>query len=148
MAFFSKLRERLFKTSSKLEGNLEALVEEAEDAVDPAPEPEGERPGLISRLVGQGRAPTRVLDDDMLESLEEVLIQADLGVDTALKVSARMAEGRFGRRLAVSDIKALLAAEVAAILEPVARPMPLYPKRPQVVLVVGVNGSGKTTTIG
>ncbi|MEM1264818.1 MAG: signal recognition particle-docking protein FtsY [Pseudomonadota bacterium] len=150
MAFFSKLRERLFKTSSKLEDNLEALVEEAEAAVDPAPEPEpeGERPGFIGRLVGQGRAPTRVLDDDMLESLEEVLIQADLGVDTALKVSARMAEGRFGRRLAVGDIKALLAAEVAAILEPVARPMPLYPKRPQVVLVVGVNGSGKTTTIG
>ncbi|MEM8657665.1 MAG: signal recognition particle-docking protein FtsY, partial [Pseudomonadota bacterium] len=46
------------------------------------------------------------------------------------------------------EIKTLLAAEVSAILDPVARPMPLYPKTPQVVLVVGVNGSGKTTTIG
>jgi fused signal recognition particle receptor len=84
----------------------------------------------------------------MLESLEELLIAADMGVDTALKVTARMAEGRFGRRLGAREIKEALAAEIAAILEPVARPMPIYPKRPQVVLVVGVNGSGKTTTIG
>ncbi len=84
----------------------------------------------------------------MLESLEELLIAADMGVDTSLKLAARMAEGRFGRRLGAREIKAALAAEITAVLEPVARPMPIYQKRPQVVLVVGVNGSGKTTTIG
>ena len=90
----------------------------------------------------------RELDDEMLEQLEELLIAADMGVDTALRVTANMAEGRLGRRLSVREIKELLATEVARIMEPVARPLPLYPQRPQVVLVVGVNGSGKTTTIG
>jgi fused signal recognition particle receptor len=71
-----------------------------------------------------------------------------MGVETALKVTANMAEGRYGRRMSASEIKRLLAGEIAAILEPVAVPMPIYAKRPQVVLVVGVNGSGKTTTIG
>jgi fused signal recognition particle receptor len=69
-------------------------------------------------------------------------------VDTALRVAANLAEGRMGRKLSVREIKALLAAEIARIMEPVARPLPLYATRPQVVLVVGVNGSGKTTTIG
>jgi fused signal recognition particle receptor len=59
-----------------------------------------------------------------------------------------MAEGRMGKKLSVDEIKSLLASEIARIMEPVARPMPIYPKTPQVVLVVGVNGSGKTTTIG
>ena len=90
----------------------------------------------------------RVLDDDMLESLEELLIASDMGVDTALRVSANIAEGRYGRRVSVREIKEALAAEVARVMEPVARPLPLYAKTPQVVLVVGVNGSGKTTTIG
>jgi fused signal recognition particle receptor len=90
----------------------------------------------------------RTLDDAMVEQLEELLIAADMGVDTALRVTANMAEGRMGSRLSVDEIKQLLADEVARIMEPVARPMPLYNQKPQVVLVVGVNGSGKTTTIG
>jgi fused signal recognition particle receptor len=90
----------------------------------------------------------RELDDAMLESLEELLISTDMGVDTALRVTANLAEGRFGKKLSAEEIKSLLAAEIARIMEPVARPMPLYPQKPQVVLVVGVNGSGKTTTIG
>jgi fused signal recognition particle receptor len=195
MAFFSKLRERLFKSSSRLDEGLEAIIDEAPDEAggpqpaDPAParapippspapptpagatapppvsrpdalpeaapEPAGPeeqspaRSGFMGRLFGRA-APerSRVLDDAMLESLEELLIQADLGVETALKVTAAMAEGRFGRRMSAREIKGLLAREIAAILEPVARPMPIYAKRPQVVLVVGVNGSGKTTTIG
>ncbi|WP_020043663.1 signal recognition particle-docking protein FtsY, partial [Salipiger mucosus] len=110
-------------------------------------------PGLLGRLLGRGAAPgtpevRRVLDDEMLESLEELLIASDMGVDTALRVSANIAEGRYGKRVSAREIKELLAAEVARIMEPVARPLPLYPKTPQVVLVVGVNGSGKTTTIG
>src|SRR5690606_37678784 len=83
-----------------------------------------------------------------LEQLEELLIASDMGVDTALRVTANMAEGRMGKRLSTAEIKELMASEIARIMEPVARPMPIYSKKPQVVLVVGVNGSGKTTTIG
>lgn len=109
------------------------------------------KPGLLGRLMGRA-APTtvvrRALDDDMLEQLEELLITADMGVDTALRVTSNMAEGRFGKKLSVAEIKQLMADEISRIMDPVARPLPLYPKTPQVVLVVGVNGSGKTTTIG
>ncbi len=112
---------------------------------------DGAKPGLLGRLLGRGAPRTvtrRALDDDMLESLEELLITADMGVDTALRVTANMAEGRFGKKLSVDEIKGLLATEISRIMDPVAKPLPLYPKTPQVVLVVGVNGSGKTTTIG
>ncbi|WP_299195176.1 signal recognition particle-docking protein FtsY [uncultured Litoreibacter sp.] len=116
-----------------------------------APQEPAKKPGLIGRLLGRTEKKTvirRELDDDMLEALEELLISADMGVETALRVTANMAEGRFGKKLSTDEIKQLLAQEIAKIMEPVAKPMPLYPKRPQVVLVVGVNGSGKTTTIG
>jgi fused signal recognition particle receptor len=113
-----------------------------------APVEEPARPGLIGRLFGKADEPRRILDDAMLESLEELLIQADLGVETAIRVTANIAEGRYGRKVSTGELKAALAAEVARIMTPVARPLPLYPKTPQVVLVVGVNGSGKTTTIG
>ncbi|WP_406721062.1 signal recognition particle-docking protein FtsY [Thioclava litoralis] len=108
------------------------------------------KPGFFGRLLGGARddSPRRVLDDEFLESLEELLIASDMGVDTSLRVTANLAEGRMGRKLSVNEIKGLLAQEVARIMEPVAKPMPIFPKRPQVVLVVGVNGSGKTTTIG
>ena len=170
MAFFGKLKERLFKSSSKLDAGLEAIVEEGTDAppgeqapaappAEEAPEAAPEaapaaapaKPGLIGRLLGRADAagaPRRVLDDDMLEELEELLITTDMGVDTALRVTANLAEGRMGRRVSTREIKGLLAQEIARIMEPVARPMPLYATSPQVVLVVGVNGSGKTTTIG
>ncbi|WP_299283378.1 signal recognition particle-docking protein FtsY [uncultured Tateyamaria sp.] len=239
MAFFKKLKDKLFKSSSKLDEGLEAIVEdggvteaaaplaepvmdadrppldvpepsidspqepmdvaepeadipdptpvdvemeqpaaaavdvpEAVDpkpapmpAADPTPAPEPLPPlteptptapvpqkrGILGRLLKRDTgAPVlrRTLDDDMLEQLEELLIAADMGVDTALRVTANMAEGRMGRKLSVSEIKDLMAREIARIMEPVAKPMPLYPQTPQVVLVVGVNGSGKTTTIG
>ena len=125
-----------------------------EPAPEPRPEPEpapaAQKPGLLGRLFGKGEAaaPRRELDDAMLERLEELLIQSDMGVETALRVTANIAEGRMGRKLSVPEIKDLLAGEIARIMDPVARPMPIYPKTPQVVLVVGVNGSGKTTTIG
>jgi len=159
MAFFSKLKDKLFKSSSKLEQGLDAIVEDAVEAAPqatdpvpeqvPAPTAEPASPGLVGRLLGRKPdEPRRVLDDDMLEQLEELLISTDMGVDTALRVTANMAEGRFGKRLSTSEIKQLLSAEIASIMENVAKPMPIYSKRPQVVLVVGVNGSGKTTTIG
>ena len=141
MSFFKKLKERMFRSSDKIGEGLEALVAEV------APEPPS-RPALIDRLVGRSEAPRRVLDDAMLESLEDLLIQADMGVQTAARVTANIAEGRLGRRISSDDLRAALSGEIARIMEPVARPMPIYPRRPQVVLVVGVNGSGKTTTIG
>jgi fused signal recognition particle receptor len=158
MSFLKKLRDRMFRSSERIDEGLEALVA-AEDTVEvaaAAPEPASElavepaTPGLIGRILGRAKPEEarRVLDDAMLQSLEELLIAADMGVDTALRVTANIAEGRFGRKVSSSEIKRALADEIARILTPVARPMPIYPKRPQVVLVVGVNGSGKTTTIG
>ena len=141
MSFFKKLKDRMFRSSDKIGEGLDALVTET------APEPEA-KPGLLGRLFGQGDEPRRVLDDAMLESLEEVLIAADMGVDTAARVTANIAEGRFGKRISTPELRRALADEVTRIMTPVARPLPLYPQKPQVVLVVGVNGSGKTTTIG
>lgn len=94
------------------------------------------------------RTPRRLLDDDMLEQLEELLISSDMGVDTAVRITANLAEGRFGKKLSTADIKMALSQEIVRVMEPVARPLPIYEKTPQVILVVGVNGSGKTTTIG
>jgi fused signal recognition particle receptor len=122
---------------------LEDLVSGPPEDAAPAPE----KPGLLGRLLGRDES-RRVLDDAMLESLEELLIRSDMGVDTALRVTANIAEGRFGKRISAADLKDALAAEIARIMEPVARPLPIYAQKPQVVLVVGVNGSGKTTTIG
>lgn len=144
MSFFGKLKERLFKSSARLSEGLDEIVAEPAAA---APEPEAPRPGLLARLTGD-TAPKRLVDDAMLESLEDLLIRADMGVDTAARVTANIAEGRIGRRIGTDELRRALSDEIARILDPVARPLPLYPSRPQVVLVVGVNGSGKTTTIG
>ncbi|KGJ18115.1 signal recognition particle-docking protein FtsY, partial [Paracoccus sanguinis] len=114
-----------------------------------APQP-ASQPGLMGRLFGGGAPaePRRELDDAMLEDLEDMLIAADMGTETALRVTANIAEGRMGRKISATELKQALAGEVTRIMTPVARPLPLYAKKPQVVLVVGVNGSGKTTTIG
>lgn len=206
MSFFKKLRERMFRSSSKLDEGLDALVsadpvdEDEQVAVEPVVEAEldapvdtppsdqgdgravderpreetapveppepviaapltvsrdepaapeaPERHGILSRLTGRSAAPRRVLDDDMVEELEDLLVQADMGVETALKVTANIAASRFGKKVTTAEIKSALSSEISRIMDPVARPMPLYAKRPQVVLVVGVNGAGKTTTIG
>lgn len=153
MSFFKKLKDRMFKSSSRLEEGLEAVVDAAPDlvAVDTTVEalPPAAGSGIFGRILGNPpAAPRRALDDQMLEQLEELLISADMGVDTALRVVANLAEGRMGQRMSVPEVKSALAAEITRIMEPVARPLPLYPQKPQVVLVVGVNGSGKTTTIG
>ena len=153
MSFFKKLKDRMFKSSSRLEEGLEAVVDAAPDlvAVDTtvAALPPAAGSGIFGRILANPpAAPRRALDDQMLEQLEELLISADMGVDTALRVVANLAEGRMGQRMSVPEVKSALAAEITRIMEPVARPLPLYPQKPQVVLVVGVNGSGKTTTIG
>jgi len=144
MSFFKKLKERMFRSSDKIGEGLEALVG---DEAPEAPQPES-KPGILGRLFKATDEPRRTLDDGMLEDLEDLLIQADMGVDTATRVTANIAEGRFAKRISSTELRQALADEVARIMEPVARPLPIYPQKPQVVLVVGVNGSGKTTTIG
>ena len=231
MGFFKKLKERLFKSSSKIDEGLDAIIEDGGEAeeveleeglkktqketvefstsveaeIEPAPidpkleqnvlnasetiepeevkenvdfekiddveiepvpikpqikqnevanekptEPKGKKETLVGKILGRKKVKVikRKFDDDMLEQLEELLIASDMGVDTAMRVAANMAQGNLGSRLSTSEIKKLLADEIEQIMENVAQPLPIYPKNPQVVLVVGVNGSGKTTTIG
>ena len=91
----------------------------------------------------------RKLDDAALEDLEDLLITSDLGVETAAKLSAELARTRFDKEVSADEIRSALAAQVTTILEPVAKPLVADPAhRPHIILVTGVNGSGKTTTIG
>jgi fused signal recognition particle receptor len=91
----------------------------------------------------------RKLDAEALEELEEALITADLGVEAAAELAADLGRTRFGKEVTDAEVRGALARSIAAILEPVARPLQLDPAhRPHVVLVCGVNGTGKTTTIG
>jgi fused signal recognition particle receptor len=91
----------------------------------------------------------RKLDAEALEELEDMLIRADLGADTAANITQALRAGRYDKEITDAEVKAVLAAEIARTLAPVARPLAIDPARkPHVVLVVGVNGTGKTTTIG
>ena len=100
---------------------------------------------LIGNLAGLGLAR---LDDATLDEIEEALIASDLGPTTAARVRQRLAEGQFERNMEELGIRLVVAEEVARVLEPVAKKLEIeaFP-RPQVILVIGVNGSGKTTTI-
>jgi fused signal recognition particle receptor len=97
----------------------------------------------ISDLVSK-----RKLDAAMLDELEEMLIRADLGVAVAAKISAAVGEGRYDKAIAPDEVKAVVAAQVEKVLAPVAKPLAIDGAKPFVILVSGVNGSGKTTTIG
>ncbi|MBN9222279.1 MAG: signal recognition particle-docking protein FtsY [Mesorhizobium sp.] len=91
----------------------------------------------------------RKLDEETLQDLEDVLIRADLGVETALRVTDSLASSRYGKDVSDTEVRAVMAAEVEKVLAPVARPLELdLSHKPHVILVVGVNGTGKTTTIG
>jgi fused signal recognition particle receptor len=119
------------------------------------------RTGFLRRLAG-GLARTasklgdglanlskQPLDTATLQQLEDLLVEADLGVDTAGKVAAAMKRHRNDRALGNEEIRALVAGEIEDVLRPVEQPFTIDPaKKPFVVLVAGVNGSGKTTTIG
>ncbi|GAA0729152.1 signal recognition particle-docking protein FtsY [Sphingomonas japonica] len=100
---------------------------------------------LMGNLAGLSAAR---LDDAVLDDIEEALIASDLGPQTAGRVRARLAEGAYERNLEELGIRLVVAEEIERVLEPVARPLVVeaFP-RPQVILVIGVNGSGKTTTI-
>ncbi len=89
------------------------------------------------------------LDNATLAELEELLISADLGVTLASEVTEMLRRTRFDQEIAPEEIRATLAEEIARLLDPVQKPLAIDPaRRPFVILVVGVNGSGKTTTIG
>ena len=90
----------------------------------------------------------RPLDAATIEELEDVLIRADLGVEVAGRIAAAVAEGRYDKTVAPEEVKRILAGEVEKVLGAVAKPLEIAPRNPFVILVVGVNGSGKTTTIG
>jgi fused signal recognition particle receptor len=91
----------------------------------------------------------RKLDGATLEDLEDLLIQADLGVETSTRIIDRIAKGRFEKGISPDEVREILASEVETVLAPLARPLTVsQSNRPHVILVVGVNGGGKTTTIG
>ncbi len=118
-SFFSRLKEGLTRSTQKITETITAVFKK------------------------------RRLDDEALEELEELLISADLGVPAATRIIASFRRTRFGKEVTDEEIKDALAEEIAAILQPVAVPLVLNPAlKPHVVLMVGVNGTGKTTTIG
>ncbi|WP_186394329.1 signal recognition particle-docking protein FtsY [Stappia sp. TSB10GB4] len=154
-----------------VEAPVEALAEEpaedpetqSEPEAGPEAEPEpAPRRSWLSRLTaGLSRSSAsltggisslftkRKLDAATLEELEDLLIQADLGVETAMAITERIAEGRFNKQISPDEVRRILAEEVTKVLAPVARPLVVETgHKPHVVLVVGVNGTGKTTTIG
>jgi fused signal recognition particle receptor len=91
----------------------------------------------------------RKLDATTLGELEDALIRADLGVEAAARIAVAVGKGRYDKAIAADEVKAILAAEVEKVLAPVARPLLVDANaKPFVLLVAGVNGSGKTTTIG
>jgi len=117
--WFSRLKAGLTKTSSKLSEGITGLFTKSR------------------------------LDIDTLDDLEDVLLQADLGVETATRITTTLSQGRYAKGISQEDVRAVLAEEVERVLGPVAKPLVLDTShKPHVILVVGVNGAGKTTTIG
>ena len=123
----------------------------------------GQKPGWLNRLtsglrrtssalnqnLGELFSGARKLDRATLDELEELLIATDIGVSTAAQLTRTLAEGRFDQEITGDEVRAALAAQIAEILSPVAEPLAINPShRPHTVLVCGVNGSGKTTTVG
>jgi fused signal recognition particle receptor len=116
--WFNRLRDGLTKSSRSLAGSITAIFTK------------------------------RRLDAATLEELEDVLIQADLGVEMTSRIVKAVSAGRHDKEIAPDEVKSILAAEVAKVLKPVEVPFNFGGQKPFVILVVGVNGSGKTTTIG
>ncbi len=122
---------------------------------------EAEKRGWFQRLkAGLSRTSTKItggiagiftkkkLDRELLGELEDALIAADLGPATAARLTEALAKDRFDKEITEQEVREIFAQEIATIQKPVAQPLSLSARRPHVVLVIGVNGSGKTTTIG
>jgi fused signal recognition particle receptor len=117
-----------------------------EPAPPPAPLAAPAPASIVAKVATTIR--TAKLDYATLDHVEDALILSDLGPSAAARIRAKLAEKRFGLSITERELKEAVAEEIAAILRPVARPLEItaFP-RPQVILVIGVNGSGKTTTI-
>ncbi len=101
--------------------------------------------GLTDRVTGLFTK--RKLDANTLEDLEDALIQADFGLETATRISDAVGKGRYEKGISPDEVRAILATEVERALDPVAVPLVIdSTKKPFVILTVGVNGAGKTTT--
>ena len=168
--FFKKLTNKLFNSSSKFSKNLESAIEEATEVEEvtknqasekklveeknilPLEKDEPKVKKVLKESLSFFKRKTDsrkvLLNDDFLEKLEDILIASDVGASTALKISEKISNKAYRKKIAINELKEYLAEEIAEILEPVAKPIPIYKSSPQVILVVGVNGSGKTTTIG
>ena len=119
MGWFSKLKDGLKKSSSKLSDGITNIVKK------------------------------RKLDEDMLDELEELLISADMGVETASKIITDFGREKFNQDITAEDVKSFLASAIAELIRPFATELDIdSEKKPHVIMVVGVNGGGKTTTIG
>lgn len=116
--WFSRLKDGLSKSSKSITGSITAIFTK------------------------------RKLDAETLQELEDTLIQADLGITVAERIIKAVATGRYDKEIDPEEVKQILAAEVAKVLKPVEVPFNFGEEKPFVILVVGVNGSGKTTTIG
>jgi len=136
---------------------VEQKAEAAPPAEAPAPRPswfQRMRAGLSrsSRELSSNIAgifTKRRLDEDALQDLEDVLIRADLGIEAAMRITDALASGRYGKDVSDMEVRRVMATEVEKVLAPVALPLELdLSYKPHVILVVGVNGTGKTTTIG
>lgn len=116
--FFSRMTKGLKKSTSRMSENMAALFTK------------------------------RKLDDDAIEDLQDLLIAADFGLPTAMKVTDTLAKDRFDKQISDMDIKIALSEVISDILTPLETPLVLSDTKPQILLFVGVNGSGKTTTLG
>lgn len=116
--WFSRLREGLSKSSKSISGSISSIFTK------------------------------RKLDAETLQDLEDTLIQADLGVTVAERIIKAVSQGRYDKEIDPEEVKQILASEVGKVLKPVEVPFNFGSEKPFVILVVGVNGSGKTTTIG
>lgn len=117
--WFQRLKAGLGKTSSKLSDGIT---------------------GLFTK---------RKLDANTLEDLEDLLIQSDLGLGMATRITSAIGKGRFEKGISADEVRSILASEVERVLTPVAKPLLVNAaNKPHVIMMVGVNGTGKTTTIG
>ena len=125
MSWLQKLKQGLSKSSQKVSESLKSL-------------------SSLSSLIGASK-----LDASSLEEVEDALIGADLGTASAARLAAAMRTHKFDGPVTANSLAEALAGAIAAILQPVAAPLlPDPARRPHVLLLVGVNGSGKTTTAG
>ncbi len=178
MSFLTNLKNKLFKTSNQISGGLEDIFNNSSDTkekieelglvddkrdlklndqkkvlkVDQLKKMQSSKrsSNLLKRVIAKVDIikPKRLVDSKLIEKLEDLLISADIGVLTSTKIVNSVSKAKSQKSVDVDELKIIIADEITKILEPISVPLNLIEEGPQDVLVVGVNGSGKTTTIG